>query len=189
MPSQEPPRHSRTDAIFVGLAGHIGAGKTTAAEYLRTKYGFQYTRYSQILRDLHASKSPEPEGLQQFGWEVMAGGRQVELNAHLIAGLDRSQSAAIDGLRHPIDFQSLSYAFGASFRLLFLDAAAETRFRRKPRFSTYDAFVAADSQPVEAHIDSLKFLACATLPNEESLRNLFDRLDNWLATCRTESGT
>jgi hypothetical protein len=184
MPIQDPSRRSRTDAIFVGFAGHIGAGKTTAAEHLRTKYGFQYQRYSQVLQDWNASASPAREGLQQFGWEVMIGGRQVELNAHLIARLDPSQSAAIDGLRHPIDFHSLSDAFGASFRLLFLDASAETRFRRKPRFSTYDAFLAADSQPVEAHIDSLRPLATATVPNEESYASFYHRLDGLLEEFR-----
>ena len=184
MPSQDPSRHSQTDVIFVGFAGRIGAGKTSAARYLSTRYGFQYTRYSQVLRDWLASEAPEREGLQEFGWEVMAGGRQVELNARLIAGLNRSQSAAIDGLRHHIDFHSLSYAFGASFRLVFLEAAAEARFERKrSRFSSYEAFLAADSHPVEAQIDSLKPLAAATIPTEESLESLYRRLDGWVATC------
>jgi hypothetical protein len=179
----------QTDAVFVGFAGHIGAGKTTAAEYMRSKYGFQYTRYSQVLRDWLASESPAREDLQQFGWEVMAGGRQVELNARLIAGLDRSRSVAVDGLRHPIDFHCLSYAFGTAFRLLFLDAAAQTRFRRKPRFPTYDAFLVANSQPVEAHIDSLKPLAAAAVPNEASLDSLYRQLDGLLGSCRTEDRT
>ncbi len=191
MASQYPSRDSKTDAIFVGFAGHIGAGKTSAAQYLSTRYGFQYTRYSQVLRDWlgSTSESTSREDLQEFGWEVMAGGRQVELNARLIAGLDRSRSAAIDGLRHTIDFYSLSYAFGPSFYLVFLDATAETRFRRKPRFSTYNAFLAADSQPVEARIDSLKPLAAAIFPNEATLESLYRRLDGWLGSCRTGEHT
>jgi len=156
MSTQRPFRHSPTEAIFVGFTGHIGAGKTSAAQYLSDRYGFQYKRYSQVLADWLGSEPPVREGLQQFGWEVMVGGRQVELNARLIAGLDRSHGAVIDGLRHPIDFHCLVYAFGASFRLVFLDVASETRFQRKPKFSTYDAFLAADSRPVEAHIDGLK---------------------------------
>jgi dephospho-CoA kinase len=166
--------------IFVGFAGRIGAGKTSAARYLSTRYGFQYTRYSQVLNDWLGAESSGRKTLQEFGWEVMSGGRQAELNARLIAELDRARSAAIDGLRHPIDFECLSQAFGASFRLVFLDAAAQTRFKRKPRFSTYNDFLAADSQPVEAHIDSLRTLATATIPNEESIEDLHDRLDAWL---------
>jgi dephospho-CoA kinase len=186
MPSPSPSPRSQTDALFVGFAGHIGAGKTSAANYLSSKYGFQYARYSQVLRDWLASEAPGRDGLQDFGWEVMAGGRQVQLNARLIAGLSRSQSAAIDGLRHYIDFHSLSYAFGASFRLVFLEAAAEARFKRtKSRFSTYEAFLAADSHPVEAQIDSLKPLAAATIPTEESLEGLYRRLDGWVASYGT----
>jgi dephospho-CoA kinase len=119
-----------------------------------------------------------------LGWEVMAGGRQVELNARLIAGLDRSRSAAIDGLRHSIDFDSLSNAFGASFRLIFLEVRREVRYERLlSRFSGYDAFQAADSAPVEAHIDSLKALASTTISNEASMEDFYQRLDVWAAAC------
>src|SRR5271157_3500810 len=190
MPSPSPFPRSQTDTLFVGFAGRIGAGKTSAANYLSSKYGFQYARYSQVLRDWLASEAPERDGLQDFGWEVMAGGRQVELNDRLIARLSRSQSAAIDGLRHYIDFHSLSNAFGGSFRLVFLEAAAEIRFERKrSRFPTYEAFSAADSHQVEAQIDSLKPLAAVTIPTEESLESLYRRLDGWMASYGTGDRT
>jgi hypothetical protein len=181
MPSQDPSRRPPTDNVFVGFAGHIGAGKTSAAQYLSKRYGFQYQRYSGVLGDWLDSESPDRADLQRFGWEVMAGGRQVELNARLIAALDRSRSAVIDGLRHPIDFRCLEYALGASFRLVFLDAGAETRFKRKPKLLTYDALLVADSQPVEAHIEGLRSLAAVTIPNEESLEEFYQRLDGWVA--------
>jgi hypothetical protein len=184
MRNEDPSPRAQTDAIVVGFAGRIGAGKTSAAQYLRTRYGFEYTRYSQVLGDWFALEGQAREGLQRFGWDVMSGGRQVELNTRLIAELDRSRSAAIDGLRHPVDFHCLSYAFGASFRLVFLEAATETRFRRKPRFSTYNAFLAADSQPVESYIDGLKLSAAAIIPNEESLASLYRRLDGLLEEYR-----
>lgn len=177
-------RHLPTEVIFVGFAGRIGAGKTSAAEYLRTKHAFQYTRYSEVLGGWFALESPGTQGLQQFGWEVMSGGRQVELNARLIAGVDRSQSAVIDGLRHPIDFHCLSYAFNVSFHLVFLDATPEVRYKRKPRFATFEAFLAADTQPVEGHISDLKPLATLVLPNEASLESLHSQLDDWLTSCK-----
>src|SRR5258708_3042699 len=105
MPSQLPSRTSRAEPIFVGFAGRIGAGKTSAATYLKSKYGFQYTRYSQVLQQWQAASGGDRDQLQQIGWDVMAGGLQTELNARLIGALDRSQSASIDGLRHSIDFE------------------------------------------------------------------------------------
>jgi len=112
----------------------------------------------------------------------MAGGLQVALNARLIAGLDRARSAAIDGLRHPTDFDSLSAAFGASFRLVFLEAPQEVRFERlRSRYATGDAFQAAETQPVEAYIDNLRPLATLVIPNVGSVLSLHQRLDEWLA--------
>lgn len=108
----------------------------------------------------------------------------MELNERLIARLDRSRSAAIDGLRHTIDFDSLSNVFGASFRLIFLEVRQEVRFERlRSRFSGYEAFQAAESAPVEAHIDGLKAIANTTISNEESLGSFYQRLNAWAAAC------
>ncbi len=171
----------QTDAVFVGFAGRIGAGKTTAAHYLRSRYGFQYARYSQTLRAWLGPDATAPHRIQDVGWEIMAGGKQEELNARLIAELSPLRSATIDGLRHPIDHRSLSRAFGPSFRLIFLEARPEIRFdRKRSRFATFADFAAADSQPVEAQIDGLKTLAGGTITNEASLGNLYETLDNWV---------
>jgi len=189
MPDRRPSRHSLTEAIVVGFTGHIGAGKTCAAKYLSSRYGFQYARYSQILREWLSPGPADRDRLRTFGWEVMAGGRQVELNARLIAKLDRSRSAVIDGLRHMVDYESLSNTFGASFRLIFLDARQDVRFERlRSRFSADEALQVADAAPVEAYIDGLKPLSNTTILNEESLESLYQRLDTWLAALGTEPG-
>ncbi len=178
MPSQRPFQHLLVEPIFVGFVGRIGAGKTSAAQYLSSKYGFQYTRYSAVLQTWLAADGSDKNRLQKLGWDIMAGGQQVELNSRLLAGLDRSRSAAIDGLRHRIDYDSLSSTFGPSFRLVFLQSRQETRFERlQSRFSEYGAFQEADSHPVEAHIDSLKSLANMIISNDESLDGLYRRLD------------
>ena len=74
----------------------MGSGKTSAAKYLGSQYGFQYTRYSQVLQDWLSAGDADRARLQILGWDVMAGGLQAELNTRLIAGIDRSRSAAID---------------------------------------------------------------------------------------------
>lgn len=183
MPRRFSSQHLLVEPIFLGLAGRIGAGKTSAAQYVSSTYGLQYTRYSAVLQNWLAADASDKVRLQKLGWEIMAGGQQVELNSRLLAGLDHSRSAAIDGLRHKIDFDSLSSTFGPSFRLVFLEARQETRFERlRSRFLDFAAFREADSHPVEANIDILQPLASVVISNDESLEALYGRLDALFAS-------
>ena len=120
----------------------------------------------------------------------MARGEQLELNRRLIADLDHTRSAAIDGLRHRVDFDSLSNEFGGSFYLIFLEARQEVRFERlRSRFSSDDAVKAAELAPVEAQVDGLKLLARTVISNEGSLESLYDGLDAWIAARKTGERT
>src|SRR5579864_860777 len=94
----------RVNQLVVGVTGRIGAGKTSAAKYLSTAYGFAYVRYSQVLSEWLARDPESKEHLQTVGWEVMGGGMQAELNARVIAAIPPNSNCAVDGLRHPIDF-------------------------------------------------------------------------------------
>jgi dephospho-CoA kinase len=182
MPSQRPSRHLRTEPVVVGFTGRIGAGKTSAAMYFKSKYGFQYARYSQVLQEWLSPDNADRDRLQKLGWDIMTGGMQLELNSRLLAGLDRARSAAIDGLRHPTDFDSLSSAFGSSFRMVFLEASLERRFERlRSRFSTQAEFEIAAAQPAESYIDNLRPLASVTIRNDGSLECLHQQLDAWIA--------
>jgi dephospho-CoA kinase len=182
--NQNPSRPSRIERAFVGITGRIGSGKTSAAKYLSSHYGFQYTRYSQVLKDWVSSGEGDRDQLRKVGWDVMAGGLQTELNLRLIAGLDHSRSAAIDGLRHPIDFESLSSAFDPSFRMIFLEARPQYRYERlRSRFPDLAAFQEADAHPVESYIDNLKSRASMMISNEHSLESLYRRLDAWISSC------
>src|SRR5271166_856910 len=82
----------------------------------------------------------------------------------LIDLIDRKKDCAVDGLRHPIDYDSLKNEFASQFVLIYIDTPPEIRFRRlRERYQTYDEFLAADSHPVESNIDSLVPLASAVL--------------------------
>src|SRR5216684_724348 len=101
------PSHSQGSEekrLVIGIAGRIGAGKTSAAKYLNTKHGFQYLRYSQVLAEWMATDPESKAQLQKVGWQVMAGGMQTELNRRLIAQVTPDADFAVDGLRHPLDF-------------------------------------------------------------------------------------
>ena len=117
------------DLLVIGIAGRIGAGKTTAGKYLGSKYGFQYLRYSQVLSNWLANDSRRKPNLQKIGWEVMEKGMQSDLNRRLIAQINPHADAAVDGLRHPLDYESLRNSFPSSFHLLFIESSRTGRWK------------------------------------------------------------
>lgn len=190
MPSQSP--RPQTSRLVIGIAGRIGAGKTSAATYLSSKYGFQYIRYSQVLSDWLA-KGPEGKtGLQEIGWEVMAVGKQAELNRRLIAQIRSDADVAVDGLRHPTDNESLRDSFADSFHLVYIESPPTLRWERlkeRGRYADHASFQAADSHPVEQQIGTLKAHAVRLLRNESSLEVLYSELDQAIRELRKEDRT
>ncbi len=171
--------------LVIGITGRIGAGKTSVGKYLAEQHGFYYIRYSQVLSEWMAKDAESKAHLQAVGWEVMAGGMQVELNKRLIARIEPQQNCAVDGLRHPTDYECLSNAFHSEFHLLCIESSEEFRWRRlEGRYPTLDLFRAADSHPVEQHIESLCKLAFATISNEGSLPELYGKVDTQLRRIR-----
>jgi dephospho-CoA kinase len=150
--------------IVVGVAGRIGSGKTAVSRFVEMEFGFQYLRYSQVLADWFHADPADKVLLQSVGGQVMTGAGQHELNRRLIAKIDRLRDAVVDGLRHPVDYESLRDAFGERFFLVYVDTPAAIRFERLiARFQTYEEFREADNRAVEGHIDSLKPLASVVL--------------------------
>src|SRR5260370_41623672 len=99
------PSHSQGSEekrLVIGIAGRIGAGKTSAAKYLNTRHGFQYLRYSQVLAEWMAANPESKAQLQSVGWEVMAGGLPTERNRRLISQVLSRADAATHGPPPPL---------------------------------------------------------------------------------------
>lgn len=187
MPNQQP--HTRTDRLVIGVAGHIGAGKTSAATHLSSEHGFQYVRYSQVLAQWHAGDPATKDRLQQIGWEVMDSGKQSELNSRLIAQIKRDVDVAVDGLRHPLDYDSLKDRYNDEFRLVYIECLPDIRWQHVKEYGKYAdfaSFQARDSHPVEQHIDALRSGAHRVLDNNGSLDSLYRQIDEVVATFRKE---
>jgi dephospho-CoA kinase len=181
--SQRP----RGERLVIGITGRIGSGKTTVGRYLESRYGFQYLRYSKVLAEWRA-KDPESKAhLQKVGWEVMVGGMQAELNRRLIARIRSDIDVAVDGLRHPLDYETLSSSFSESFRMLYIDSPARLRFERlnqKGKYTDFDSFDVADSHPVEQQIDPLRANAALVIDNKGSLQDLYEEIDRAISNFR-----
>lgn len=182
-----PLARPHLERLVIGITGRIGAGKTSAGEYLRDVHGFQYLRYSQVLAGWQAEGARAQASLQDIGWEVMSTGKQAELNRRLISQIVPDGDVAVDGLRHPVDLESLRSALGPSFHLLYLDCPQEIRWDRKKvkeKYRSLNAFTCADSHPVEQHIESLQSSAALVIRNEGSLQDLYSAVDRAIGKFR-----
>jgi dephospho-CoA kinase len=183
--SQRP----RSERLIIGIAGRIGSGKTTVGRYLESGYGFQYLRYSAVLADWFAQDPDSKDHLQRVGWEVMAGGMQADLNRRLVMQIQRKSNVAVDGLRHPLDYETLYTTFSSYFRLLFIDSSAQLRFERlsaKGKYSDFTSFNSADSHPVEQQIDAIRANASLVIANGASLQNLYSLIDDAVSRFQKE---
>src|SRR5262249_19609567 len=155
--------------LIIGFTGLMGAGKTSGGKFLESEFGFRYLRYSQVLAEWQHQDPSAKNQLQGVGWEIMAGGMQAELNRRLIAQINSAGDYAVDGLRHPIDHQSLEEKFDSAYHLLYIESQPETRWERlkqTSRFHNSSDFVAADTHPVEQQISSLKQSADCVVQND-----------------------
>jgi dephospho-CoA kinase len=119
----------------------------------------------------------------------MAGGMQAELNRRLIAQIKPDAYVAVDGLRHPLDYQTLNNSFSPSFHLLYIDSPPRLRFDRlkeKGKYADFASFQAADSHPVEQKIESLRANAAIVISNEGTLQDLYAAVDNATSRFRKE---
>lgn len=177
------------ERLVIGITGRIGSGKTTVGRYLESRYGFQYLRYSAVLADWLANDPESKAHLQKVGWEVMAGGMQAELNRRLIVQIRGDGDVTVDGLRHPLDYDTLRNSFLLSFRLLFIDSPPRLRFERlntKGKYADFASFNLADSHPVERQIDSLRAHAALVIYNDGPLQNLYTIVDETVSRFRKE---
>lgn len=180
-------QRAHRDGLVIGIAGRIGAGKTTLGRWLESESNFQYLRYSLVLAEWFQTEPDAKTRLQEIGWDVMSGDSQLELNQRLIGRIDGHRDCAVDGLRHPIDFESLMSKFGSRFFLIYIDTPPELRFDRlRARYPTHEAFLKADSHPVEAKIESLKPLAAATLSGALSRQQFFAEAKGLIGDFRSQ---
>lgn len=180
-------QRSRDERLVIGITGRIGSGKTSVGRYLGSEHGFQYLRYSQVLSEWLANDPESKAHLQEVGWKVMAGGMQTDLNNRLIARVRPDADVAVDGLRHPIDYEVHRNSYLSSFHLLYIDSPRECRWERlraNGRYRDRDSFEAADSHPVEQQIEALRARAELLIRNDGSLENLYLVIDEAISGFR-----
>ena len=175
------------DRLIIGITGPMGSGKTTAAEYLAAEHGFSHIRYSQVLADWFKEDPERKSLLQVVGWEVMSGGSQAELNRRLLSRMGQGAHWVVEGLRHPLDYETLKTDFASSFHLVYIDSSQQERWlrlKKRARFRTFEEFCIADEHPVEQLIPQLKELAQLCIVSSEPLQQLYEPLSQFVNSIR-----
>lgn len=165
----------------IGISGPTGAGKTTAAKYLAATYGFFYLRYSELLAEMSPEPISDRHVLRELGWDIMSRGLQSSFNQKLLSKMPSGLDCVVDGLRHPIDFETLSTR--SPFSLVYIDASRQTRWQRvtsRNPSNSWDEFLQGENHPVESHLPILKEKANNILHNENTLEALYSQLDNFI---------
>lgn len=183
VPSVAPAPKTR---VVIGLTGEIGTGKTTLAEYLRFKHGFKSLRYSQVIRRLYSCEDSRST-LQSIGSDIAKSAeKQRQLSLEIIKEIEAHPNTnyVVDGLRHKIDFDTLSEHFGDRFSLFEIQSTFTNKFRRynKRSFEQVgkEQFQAILSNKAEQDIVSLTML-CYTynniIINNKTFKHYFESVE------------
>jgi len=116
--------------MIIGISGPNGAGKGEVVAYLEAR-SFYPLSLSDVIRDELRGRGLEEtrERMIETGRALRAAGGPGVLAERLTAALLPDRNYVIDSIRHPAEVEVLRRAT-AAFRLIWLDAAAETRLTR-----------------------------------------------------------
>jgi uncharacterized protein YprB with RNaseH-like and TPR domain/predicted nuclease with RNAse H fold/dephospho-CoA kinase len=160
--------------LVIGISGPLAAGKTTAAQVLRS-LGLHYGRYSMVVEDSvrGAGREPTRHALQEEGRRLHKNKGQRWLGAEMLKMLPPQGSYVIDGLRFPEDHAFLSEAFGPAFVHVHISAPPQIRRQRYlERGGAAREFETAEVHDVESQVWKLENLAKTVIPNSGTIDDL-----------------
>jgi dephospho-CoA kinase len=169
--------------FLIGITGHMGSGKSTVAQYLTAKYGFQRMRISGKMREIAKELELEPsrdflQGISEFMkvfdedvW-IKYVAKRVETSTSSIVIDDIRVKNEIDLLR-PLGFQFLRVESPS------LNRKKRIESRRSIKISELDwKKWSTHSTEIQVPHLSVDFI----IKNEKSIRDLEDQVDRIMLT-------
>ena len=177
--------------MIIGLTGTNGAGKTTAAEHLRSN-GFAYHSLSDEIRAELESEGREAsrENLIEAGNRLRADQGPAVLAERVKTRLRPDRNYVVDSIRNPHEVRALRSA--GNFCLLHLDGPREIRYERVrerggPRTpASLDEFTAQEERetnstdPMHQQLRACREMADESLFNGGTLDQLRNELDTFV---------
>ncbi|MFH0868726.1 MAG: AAA family ATPase [archaeon] len=177
--------------MIIGVTGTIGAGKDTVTDYLRDKYGFTVVSMGDIVREELKSTGMQEnrENLQFIAkkrTDEFGNGYWARKCAAKIQQLGKEKTA-VTGVRRPMDVSIPKKVFGNIYKLIFVDADVELRFKRlKSRKRVGDPKTLAEFKKQELaewklfDYEKTAKMADFTVKNEGALEELQKQVDEIL---------
>lgn len=173
----------------IGLSGEIAAGKGTAADYLKGKYGAQYLKMSQpgrdVLQRLHKEINRRNmsdinsclRGLYGEGYLVDVLNKDIENS--------QQKLVVLDGIRKEDEVLKFRANKNIDFVFVYLVADDMIRYQRLIKRSensgdegkSFEEFKRDLKLETEKDIENLKKIADFVVDNSTSLEGLYSQLD------------
>jgi dephospho-CoA kinase len=183
--------------IVIGLAGYAGSGKTTVANYLKKKYGFEIYTFSNViekeaikmglLKETH-SMEEKKKILSDVGGIIREKYGRNDIFAEMIINeiLEKNpQRVCVDGFRSIEEVNAFRKRF-EKFLLLFLRADPKKRYERR-KFQdknmklSLNEFLKRDEQDKRLiGMDKILEMADIVIDNNNGVDVLYKRIDEIL---------
>jgi len=176
--------------MLIGLTGRNAAGKGEVARYLQRKSFYYYSLSDAIREEIRArGEEPTRERLIIVGNELRQRYGSNILAERILAKIEDDKHYVIDSIRNPAEVEAFRAA--KHFKLIRIEAPAETRFRRilsRQRESdpkTLDEFIALENREAEGddtsqNLVKVELMADYSLVNDSSLEKLYPQIDQLL---------
>ncbi len=173
--------------VIIGLIGEMASGKSTATEYLKTKYNAVTFRFSTVLRDvLKRLHLEETRGNMQLLSTVLRQNFNEDLLSKVLAADVAEAPGTViitEGIRRPTDITYLKDMPGFCF--VALSVAERTRYERlilraenpDDQKKTWEEFQAEGKQESEQQVAELMKKATYTIDNNGTKEEMFIKLD------------
>src|SRR3989338_4227048 len=115
--------------MIIGLTGTIGAGKSLAALYIKSK-GVEHLTYSNVIREEAKKRGIEPtrNNLQWLGNQMRKEAGDSGILSKVLLDKIKTDKALLDGIRNLKEFEYLRQR--EDFFLVGIDAEQKIRFKR-----------------------------------------------------------
>lgn len=179
--------------MIIGLTSFIGAGKTTVGDYL-VKKGFVFYSLSDVIREEIRSRGLEitRDKLVEVGNELRKKYGSSVLADRIIEKISKElkknkKNYVIDSIRNPAEIIALRKV--KDFKLLFVDAPIEIRFKRiveRQREKDpvlFEDFKKAEEREMKSKDSSsqqllkCKQMADAVIVNDSTVEALYNKID------------